>query len=73
MSRSITLDRAGESKLRRDDLRKEGYCINGKHHGPPTHGTRCDWCAVVPKVGGEVARWRAGRDPKHPQPPRRPR
>lgn len=33
------------AKMRRDELRLEGNCINGAGHGRATHGVRCAGCA----------------------------
>lgn len=32
------------AKARRDELRREGLCINGRDHGKATHGCRCATC-----------------------------
>lgn len=39
---------------RRAELRAEGLCINGRDHGPATHGVRCGMCRLVHR--GEAAR-----------------
>lgn len=40
------------AKTRRTELAAEGLCINGRSHGPATHGVRCKRCDDVHK-GGE--------------------
>lgn len=37
----------GYSKLRRARNRAAGVCINGKLHGPATHGVLCERCRLV--------------------------
>lgn len=32
------------AKMRRDELRERGLCINGEDHGPATHGVLCWNC-----------------------------
>ncbi len=54
-----------DSKLRRDELTRDGWCLNGKTHGKATHGRRCGWCAAVHKHG--VLKVLA--DPNAPQKP----
>lgn len=42
------------AKLRRDDLRARGLCINGAGHGPALIGVRCVRCAA--RHGGYATR-----------------
>src|SRR5512143_857409 len=35
------------AKNRRDELREEGLCINGRSHGPATHGCLCWPCRAM--------------------------
>lgn len=41
------LERRLEAKARRDALAADGLCINGRSHGPATHGVRCERCHRV--------------------------
>lgn len=61
------------AKLRRDILREDGCCINGRNHPRPVAYQKCDWCRAVHRHGVELATKRAALDPKAPQPPRRSR
>lgn len=36
-----------KAQWRREALRDERLCINGRTHGAATHGVRCERCAVV--------------------------
>ena len=53
------------ARLRRAQLAEEGFCVNGRTHGPRTHGVRCIWCAFVHKHGLREAYRRKDR----PEPP----
>lgn len=71
----LKMDAAGMAKLRRDEMREQGKCINGPGHSPPIETkrsklkTRCAWCVEVHRLGASVAYENARKDPSAPQPP----
>lgn len=53
VSRETTrLDAADQRRKRAS----QGLCINGAAHGPATHGTKCERCYLVHKLGAEQVR-----------------
>lgn len=46
------------AEQRRATLAKEGVCINGRSHGPRTHGVRCRACWIVHRGGDHQSRSR---------------
>ena len=44
---STTTAHRERAKRRRDELIAAKWCLNGKHHGPATHGVRCEHCATL--------------------------
>lgn len=41
------------AKLRRDALRANGWCVNGKH-AKASHGVRCERCAAIHRGDGRI-------------------
>lgn len=50
-----TTSRAAQIRERRAKLTRDGFCINGRNHGPPLPGRRiCAYCDDVQKKHNEV-------------------